>query len=450
MIPARTIERKRDGQALAPDELGALLDGFRDTEVSDAQMAAFLMAVVFQGLSPAELDVMVDAMIRSGSVMTRRSSTRPRLDKHSTGGVGDKVSLVLAPLAAELGLEVPMMSGRGLGHTGGTLDKLESIPGFTTGLSLAAFEDAIQANGAAMIGQTEEIAPLDRRLYALRSATGTVGCVPLIASSIMSKKLSEDLDGLVLDVKVGRGSFLSDRARSTELARTMVQIGGARGVPTVALLTRMEWPLGRAIGNALEVAEAVCCLRGDGPADVVELTTRMAAEMLLLAGLESDASQARVRAETTLSSGRAAERFAAMIVQQGGDPRVIDDPTRLPLALQRSVVLSPSPGIVRAIDPLALGWGVVELGGGRRGTEGSIDPSVGFELVATVGDAVEIGDPLGWVHAADVDGIGRGTAVLEGAYEISMAGDDAVATEPLIYDRIGPEPTSVGALAADP
>lgn len=423
MIPARVIARKRDGETLPPEELRHLLEGYLAGDVTDAQMAAFLMAVTLRGLAPSELEVLVSVMMSSGAVMRRTETGRPRIDKHSTGGVGDKVSLILAPLAAALGLDVPMMSGRGLGHTGGTLDKLESIPGFSTSLDLVAFEAAVSNVGTAMIGQTDEIAPLDRRLYALRSATGTVPCIPLIASSIMSKKLSEDLDGLVLDVKVGAGSFLTRPTETQRLAETMVEIGHAHGVPTVALLTRMDWPIGRAIGNALEVAESIECLRGGGPSDLVELTCTLVGEMLVLAGVEDEPHAGTQRAADCLASGRALPSFEAMVSQQGGDGSIVRDPAVLPHApVQRAVTASVG-GVVTGIDPVGLGWGVVELGGGRRSTDDTIDPAVGFELAATVGEQVSSGQRLGMVHAADSEGADRGEQVLEAAFTIRPAGE---------------------------
>ncbi|MGD2068784.1 MAG: thymidine phosphorylase, partial [Gemmatimonadota bacterium] len=279
MIPYRVIEAKREGRSLAPPELDAFFRGYLAGEVHEYQMAAFLMAVHFQGLDPRELSALTGIMVESGRRLDLSWIDGPRVDKHSTGGVGDKVSLVLAPLAAELGLHVPMLSGRGLGHTGGTLDKLEAIPGFRTDLSLDDFRTVLSDVGCAMIGQTSEIAPLDRRLYDLRSVTATVPAIPLIAASIMSKKLAEDLTGLVLDVKVGEGAFVPEEERALELARTMVGIGDDRGVPTVALLTAMDRPLGRAVGNALETAEAVACLRGDGPPDLRAVVLTLAAEM---------------------------------------------------------------------------------------------------------------------------------------------------------------------------
>lgn len=423
MIPARIIARKRDGETLPPEELQHLLEGYLRGEVTDAQMAAFLMAVTLRGLAPSELEVLVSVMIGSGAVMRRTSTGRPRIDKHSTGGVGDKISLILAPLAAELGLDVPMMSGRGLGHTGGTLDKLESIPGFTTSFDLDAFERAVSNVGTAMIGQTDEIAPLDRRLYALRSATATVPCIPLIASSIMSKKLSEDLDGLVLDVKVGAGSFLTDPTDTQRLAETMVEIGRAHGVPTVALLTRMDWPIGRAIGNALEVEESIACLRGDGPDDLKELTCALVGEMLVLAGVEDDPAAGVERAGACLASGRALGRFEAMVREQGGEPTITTDEALLPQAPVLHTVVADGDGVVADVDPVALGWGVVELGGGRRSTDDAIDPAVGFELSATVGDHVSEAQPLVIVHAANEDAAAAAERVVRNAFVIRPKGE---------------------------
>ena len=329
LIPSRLIEEKRDGRELDPDDLELFLKAYLRDEVPQYQMAAFLMAVLFRGLSPAELEQMVHVMIHSGAVLELDHLPGPKVDKHSTGGVGDKVSLVLAPLAAELGLVVPMMAGRGLGHSGGTLDKLEAIPGFRTDLSLPEFGAILERVGCAMIGQTAEIAPLDKRLYALRDVTGTVPAIPLIAASIMSKKLAEGLDALVLDVKAGSGAFLPDLEDALALARTLVDIGVGHGTPTVALVTAMDRPLGRAIGNALEVREAVECLDGGGPSDLRAVVTALTAEMLVLAGAASDLKEAERRSREVLASGAALERFRSLVEAHGGDPRIIEDPGRL-------------------------------------------------------------------------------------------------------------------------
>ena len=438
MIPARLIERKRDGRELRPHELEAFLGAYLAGDVPEYQMSAFLMAVLFTGLSSEELDCMVDVMLRSGDVLQLDHLPAPRLDKHSTGGVGDKVSLVLAPLAAELGLFVPMMSGRGLGHSGGTLDKLESIPGFRTDLSLTEFLEILESVGCAMIGQTAEIAPLDKRLYTLRNATATVPSIPLIAASIMSKKLAEGLNGLVLDVKVGSGAFLTELDDALELARTMVRIGEGRGVETTALLTRMDRPLGRAVGNALEVREAIECLRGGGPEDLRWIVSALTGEMLILGRMAPDRSEADRLVAAALDSGAALERLRKLVEAQGGDPSVIDDPAGLPSAPKRVDVRSPSQGIIKAVAPRPLGYGVIELGGGRRRLDDDVDPSVGFVVSARPGDRVEEGDSLGEVHAADEASLEVGVRTL--LESVVIAADIATDSEgtclPLVSHRV--------------
>lgn len=439
MIPARLIETKRDGGRLDGGELRRFLHSYLDGTIPDYQMSAFLMAVVFRGLEPGELEILVEAMLRSGATLDLAHLPGPKVDKHSTGGVGDKVSLVLAPLAAELGIYVPMMSGRGLGHTGGTLDKLEAIPGFRTSLTLEHFLRVLEAERFAMIGQTEEIAPLDRRLYALRSATGTVSSVPLIAASIMSKKLAEGLTGLVLDVKMGAGAFLPDPDRARELARTMVAIGSSRGVRTVARLTAMDRPLGRAVGNALEVEEAMECLRGGGPPDLREVTLALAADMLRVAGLEVDPELARRRAGEVLNGGAPMERFLRVAALQGGDARTLERPGGLPRAPRSAPVPARGAGWVQEVHPVPLGWGVVELGGGRvRVEDPAPDPRVGFVLAVAPGDRVEAGDPLGWVHASSDDGLAAGARILEGA--VALAGEPPEPGLPLVGEEITSDP----------
>jgi len=421
VLANRVIERKRDGAELDEAELREFLDGFLSERVSVPQMSAFLMAVLFRGMSRRELETLLSVMIESGAVLDLSSVPGAKVDKHSTGGVGDKVSLALAPLVAELGVPVPMMSGRGLGHTGGTLDKLESIPGFRIDLDLRRFREVLTSVGCAMIGQTAEIAPLDRELYALRSATGTVPSIPLIAASIMSKKLAEDLDGLVLDVKMGRGAFLADDQRAVALARTMVALGTARGVPTVAVLTAMDEPLGRTAGNALEVVEAIQCLRGEGPEDLAEVTAALAGHMLELGGKASSAAEGERLASQALAQGQALDRFVRLIEAQGGDPSVVDHPERLPRARHAGDVFSSEAGVVQGIDPLALGWGVVELGGGRTGRSDPIDPSVGFEWQVKRGDSVHPGDVIGRVHARTPAQLERGRTILAQAVSLADA-----------------------------
>jgi len=410
LIPSHIIEAKRDGRAIDADALASFFEGYLAGDVEEYQMSAFLMAVVFQGLRPDELDVLVRSMVDSGASLDLSNLAGVKVDKHSTGGVGDKVSLALAPLAAELGLRVPMMSGRGLGHTTGTLDKLEAIPGFETQLSLERFVQVLEQVGCAMIGQTAEIAPLDRRLYDLRSVTGTVPCIPLIAASIMSKKLAEGLDGLVLDVKAGDGAFLPEEERALELARTMVSIGERRGLRTVALLSAMDRPLGRAIGNGLETREALECLHGQGPADLRELVVLQAIEMLRIAdnvagGASAspthDAAETRARVQQALDSGRALQKMVQLVEAQGGDTRVVERPELLAPAPLVVDVRAPRAGVVASIAPRRLGQAVVAMGGGRTRLGQRIDLRVGFELTVAPGDAVAAGDLLGQVHATD-------------------------------------------------
>ncbi|PYP32723.1 MAG: thymidine phosphorylase [Gemmatimonadetes bacterium] len=405
MLVVPMIERKRDGGSLTPEEWSALIAAYTEGGVPDYQMAALLMAVVFRGLERQELAALTDAMLASGQRLSFDDWATPRVDKHSTGGVGDKVSLVLAPLVAACGVAVPMMSGRGLGHTGGTLDKLEAIPGFRTVLSLAETKQQVQRLGCAMIGQTPEIAPADRRLYALRDVTGTVEAIPLIAASIMSKKLAEGLTALVLDVKHGSGAFLPDLKDGLELARTMIALGEDRGCPTVALLTAMDRPLGRACGNALETEEAILALRGEGPPDLMEVTYALGVEMLLAAGVERTTSKARKKLEGALGSGLAAEKFEQLIEAQGGNPRVVEDPAVLPQAQAVEVYAAAATGVVRRIEPRTIGRAVVAMGGGRLKVEDAVDPTVGFVISVKPGDKVLAGEPIASVYARDASGV---------------------------------------------
>ena len=441
MIPQQVIARKRDGEVLAPDEMEAFLTSYLEGGIGDDQMAAFLMAVYFNGLAGDELNAMVEVMIHSGEVIERGEDwPGPRVDKHSTGGVGDKVSLVLAPLAAEMGMVVPMMSGRGLGHTGGTLDKLESIPGFRTRLALDEFDRVLREVGCAMIGQTDEIAPLDRRLYALRDVTATVPSLPLITASIMSKKLVEGLDALVLDVKVGRGAFLSRIEDARALARAMVDVGAARGLAVTAVLSAMDRPLGRAAGNALEVLEAIACLSGVGPPGFRELCVELAAEMALAGGLVDGVAEGRGRAASALDGGGPMERFLRLAAAQGG--RL--DPSRsdygLPVAPLREVVTAERAGLVAGIDPLALGYGVIALGGGRTRQDQAIDPRVGFEVEVGVGQRVARDAPLAVVHAATTDGLAAGIRAVREA--IGLEADSAPEPLPPVIDRVRVTPGS--------
>ena len=408
MIIVPLIERKRDGGSLSPEEWSALVAEYTAGRVPDYQIAALLMAVFMRGLERQELAALTDAMLASGDRLSFDGFKTPLIDKHSTGGVGDKVSLVLAPLVAACGLAVPMMSGRGLGHTGGTLDKLEAIPGFRTNLSLAEAKAQVQKLGCALIGQTAEIAPADRKLYALRDVTGTVESIPLIAASIMSKKLAEGLNGLVLDVKNGSGAFLPEVERGLELAKTMIALGEDRGCPTIALITAMDRPLGRACGNVLETEEAILALRGEGPLDLLEVTYALGVEMLLQGGIEKNTKKARKKLETAIESGLAAEKFEQIIEAQGGNPKCVEDPSVLPQALAVEVYAAPRTGVVQRVEPRTIGRAIIALGGGRRTVDDIIDPTVGFVITVKPGDKVLEGEPIASVFAKDADGIRTG------------------------------------------
>jgi len=431
VIPA-LIEHKRDGGALTAEQWSQLIRAYVAGQVPDYQISALLMAIYFRGLTPAELAALTDTMIDSGDRLRFDGLARPVADKHSTGGVGDKVSLLLAPMVASCGVAVPMMSGRGLGHTGGTLDKLESIPGFRTNLTLREAKAQIERLGCAMLGQTPEIAPADKRLYALRDVTATVESIPLISASIMSKKLAEGLNGLVLDVKTGSGAFLTDLAKSIELARTMIGLGEARGCPTVALLTAMDRPLGRACGNALEMEEAIEGLRGSGPPDLMEVTYALAAEMLVLVRAAPSLRDARALLENAVASGRALETFARVIEAQGGNPAVIEDPGVLPQAQAVEVYRAEASGVVSAVEPRRIGRAIIELGGGRQAVEDAVDPTVGFVVTVKPGDPVRAGEPIASIFAKDEAGIAAGAAALR---EAIVIGDDGELT-PLISHRI--------------
>jgi pyrimidine-nucleoside phosphorylase len=432
MVIPPLIEHKRDGHALEPRQWAELIAEYTADRVPDYQMAALLMAVVWRGLTTDELAALTDAMLASGDRLRFDGYPLPRVDKHSTGGVGDKVSLLLAPMVACCGVAVPMMSGRGLGHTGGTLDKLESIPGFRTGLSLREARAQIERLGCVMLGQTPEIAPADKRLYALRDVTATVESIPLISASIMSKKLAEGLNGLVLDVKTGSGAFLPEPARAIELAETMIALGEVRGCPTVALLTAMDRPLGRACGNALEMEEAIEGLRGEGPADLMEVTYALGAEMLVLVGAAPDLGAARRKLEDAIMSGEAIKRLTQMVQAQGGNPAVVDDPSLLPQAQAVEVYRAPTGGIVAAVEPRCIGRAITSLGGGRRTVQDTVDPSVGFVITVKPGDAVKANEPIASIFAKDAEGIATGEAALREAIVIGREGR----LTPLISHRV--------------
>jgi pyrimidine-nucleoside phosphorylase len=433
MLALRLIERKRDGGRIEAGEWRALANAYAAGHVPDYQMAAFLMACFLRGMDRAETSALTEAMLRSGETLDLAYLGKPRIDKHSTGGVGDKVSIVLAPLIASLGVAVPMMSGRGLGHTGGTLDKLESIPGFRTDLSLAEAKLLLETLDCALFGQTAEIAPADRKMYALRDATGTVEAIPLIAASIMSKKLAEGLTGLVLDVKRGSGAFLPELDRGLELARTMIELGADHDTPVVALLTAMDRPLGRACGNALEVEECILALRGEGPPDLMSVTYALGAEMLVLAGVAPDHDAARRRMEQAIGTGRAAEHFQKIVEAQGGNPAVVDDPALLPQAAEVELYAAPRRGFVARVEPRTVGRGITALGGGRTTMEDTLDLSVGFMISVRPGDWVEQGEPMATIFARDRAGVDSGKATLRAAITIA---DEADPPLPLVSHRV--------------
>ena len=391
------IEAKRDHRELSPEAIAWLIGAYTDGDVPDYQMAAMAMAIFLNGMSGSELAAWTSAMLHSGAVFDLSDIGAAKVDKHSTGGVGDKISIPLAPLVASVGVMVPMMSGRGLGHTGGTLDKLETIPGFTTRLEPDRIREVLSAQGMVFAGQTETLVPADRKLYALRDATATVPSLPLISSSIMSKKLAEGLNGLVLDVKTGSGAFMKDLEGSRLLARTMVDIGIRHGVRTIALITGMDQPLGREVGNANEMKESIAVLRGQGPDDVVELTFALGEIMMELAGIDGG----RAALSEAIDSGKAFAKLIEVTKAQGGDASFIEDPDRLPTCSEEAVVAAPVTGFVTRCDALTIGVVATRLGAGREHQEDHIDPGVGITLEAKVGDRVEAGQPLARVAYND-------------------------------------------------
>jgi thymidine phosphorylase len=415
------ILAKRDGRALADAEIRWLIAAYTESAVADEQMSALLMAIYFRGMAPAELRAWTSAMVSSGERLDLGAVAAPTVDKHSTGGVGDKVSLILAPLVASCGAAVPQLSGRGLGHTGGTLDKLESIPGWRAALSAAEMVAVLNSAGCVICAAGAGLAPADRRLYALRDVTGTVESIPLIASSIMSKKIAEGTAALVLDVKVGSGAFMRELPAAQELARTMVGLGGEAGVRTSALLTSMDTPLGRAVGNAVEVEEAVATLRGEGPPDLVEVTLALAREMLALAGVDADPAAA-------LADGSALDRYRLMIAAQGGDP---DAP--LPQARHREVLTADQDGWLQRLDARAVGVAAWRLGAGRARKEDDVNHAAGIVCLAKPGDEVAAGQPILELRADDETRFGPAFAALAGAAQV---GPEPDATEPLVIERI--------------
>jgi len=434
LFPQHVIARKRDGAELERGEIEAFVRGATDGSWADYQLSALLMAIYLKGMTAKETALLTGAMLGSGIVADLSAIKGPKADKHSTGGVGDKVSLHLAAMVAACGVTVPMISGRGLGHTGGTLDKLESIPGFRVGLSIAEYRAQLEKIGVALIGQTDELAPADRKLYALRDVTATVESIPLICASILSKKLASGIDVLVLDVKFGRGAFMRDKARARELAVAITTVARAMGKPTRAVLTAMDEPLGRSVGNALEVAESVGCLRGSGARDLMEVTFAIGGQMLLLAGAAKDAADAHSMLEKSISSGSALAKFREMVSAQGGDARAVDDPSLLPQARLRKPLAGGRAGFVTGVDALGVALAALHLGAGRSRAEDPIDHAVGVDDLVKVGDPVKAGDPFCTIHANSERSLKEAAEILASAV---VVGDAPLPPARLIDEVVG-------------
>jgi pyrimidine-nucleoside phosphorylase len=436
-VPFRAIDvirKKRDAVELSRAEIEGLVSAYTRGDIPDYQVSAWLMAVVLKGMTRAETAALTDAMLRSGEVLDLSSLPAKKIDKHSTGGVGDKTSLVLAPVAAAAGLAVPMISGRGLGHTGGTLDKLEAIPGFNVNLSVTDFRRVLATCGCCMIGQTAEIAPADRKLYALRDVTGTVESPYLICASIMSKKLAEGIDALVLDVKTGSGAFMKKEKDASFLAELMVETGERMGKKVVALITDMDQPLGNKIGNALEVVECVEVLRGAGPKDLTDLCLELAGWMLHLGGVSKSVADGKEQGAQLISSGEALEKFRQMVELQGGSIAAIDDTSKLPQAKSTLQVTAEKSGFIASMQCEQIGTACVILGGGREKKEDSVDPAVGIVLHKKVGDRVATGEPLATIHYNSDSRAAQARQRIEASCEIA---DAAPAIRPLIHNVIG-------------
>ncbi len=428
------IATKRDGGRLSDEDIQRIIVALGAGELADYQMTALLMAIFFRGMDDAETVALTRAMLHSGDVLDLSAVPGVKVDKHSTGGVGDKVSICLAPLVAACGVPVPMVSGRGLGHTGGTLDKLEAIPGFSVQLDTEAFRRIVADVGTCMIGQTSRIAPADKRIYALRDVTATVESIPLIVASILSKKLAEGIDALVLDVKVGRGAFMKTEKDARALAEALVRVGTAAGKQVTALLTDMSAPLGRTVGNAMETREAIDVLHGRGPADLVECTLALGAEMLRLGRVATTDEEARATLKKAIAGGKAAQTMERMIEAQGGDPRVVADTSLLPSASVKIAILAERGGFVTGIDPLEIGLCAVAMGAGRTRADQAVDPVVGIELAAVRGDAIEAGAPLAHLHVRRAEDAEAVLARVRSAFQI---GAKAEAIPALVLARIG-------------
>jgi len=427
MSAVEIIRAKRDGRELTAAQIGEFVRAAAHGEWPDYQLSALLMAIFLKGMTVDETATLTRQMADSGKVLDLSDIPGVKVDKHSTGGVGDKVSLVLAPLAAACGVTVPMMSGRGLGHTGGTLDKLEAIPGFNVNLTEDQFREALRNVGVGMIGQTAEVAPADKKLYALRDVTGTVESIPLITASILSKKLAEGISGLVMDVKCGRGAFMKTLPDARALADSIQRVGTANGLKVVTMITAMDAPLGRAVGNSLEVIEAIETLRGQEPDDLMELCVRQAEAMARLAGVGADARAA-------LRSGTALDKFREMVAQQGGDPRVVDDTSLLPLAPDRAQVTAKSAGFVGEMDAEAVGIAAMKLGAGRERAEDVVDPGVGVMVRKKPGEAVAVGDVVFEIYHRAAKGLTRAMELLEGSFTVVDLAPDV---GPLVIEVMG-------------
>jgi pyrimidine-nucleoside phosphorylase len=447
MLVTDLIRRKRDGAELQRNEIEFLVNGYTRDQIPDYQVSAWLMAVLLRGMTRAELAALTESMLNSGEVLSFPELPASKVDKHSTGGVGDKTSLVIAPIVAAAGLYVPMISGRGLGHTGGTLDKLESIPGFNVNLSVADFRRVLAQCGAGLIGQTREIAPADKKIYALRDVTGTVESPYLICASIMSKKLAEGVDALVLDVKTGSGAFMKAEKDAVFLAELMVETGARLGKRMTALITDMDQPLGRAVGNALEVAECIEVLAGKGPGDLRELSVILSAWMFLLGKRVENIDQGRELAEQMISSGKAREKFREMIRLQGGNPKVIDDPGLLPQAAQKVEVKSQASGFVTSFMCEQIGTAGVLLGGGRARKEDSVDPAVGIMIHKKIGDKVAAGESLCTIHYNSAERLQQAQPLIEQSYRIETA--PLLQKRSLVHRIIG-DPMAMSAAAIIP
>lgn len=430
MIPVELLKKKRQGDTLTPDELQYLVSGYVRGDIPDYQMAAWLMAVFFRGMTDSEMREFTRIMLHSGTVVDLSGIPGIKVDKHSTGGVGDKVSIILAPLVAACGVPVPMISGRGLGHTGGTLDKLESIPGFRTDLDIESYKKVIEKIGVVMIGQTKDIAPADKKMYALRDVTATVECIPLIAGSIMSKKLAEGIDALVLDVKTGSGAFMEDKDKAVELANTLIGIGEGFGKRTIGFITDMNQPLGHAIGNWIEVEECIRCMKGETVADLMDVTYRLAGAMIYLGGKAGSIEEGETVARNAIASGAAYNKFLELVRIQDGDTSVLEDPSRYKKAeLSEDIVLD-GEGFIAAINNYDIGLAGLVTGAGRRKVDDSIDYAAGILIHKKVGDVVGRDEPVATVFGNDQEGINDAKRRIRTAYRLS---NDRVEPHRLLY-----------------